>query len=276
MTPSAAAPPGGVVPRMGFGTWLRTGDEALACIASAAEAGYRAFDTAERYGNEVEVGRGIAATGLARDEVFVTSKVWWDHLAPQAMRDAIRGSLDRLGMDRLDLYLIHWPSPGGEVAVESYIETLLQLQDEGLATHVGISNHTLALIGRARDAAAGRPLATNQVELHPFLQNRRIAAACHAASIPLTAYLPLARGRVAQDPELAAIAAELGATPAQVSLAFLMAEGHAVIPSSSKPARIVENFGATRLALSPAQIDRLRGLDRGARFTDPGFAPAWD
>ncbi|MEI4484991.1 aldo/keto reductase [Frigidibacter sp. MR17.14] len=266
----------GVVPQMGFGTWQRNGDAAVDCVQAALGAGYRAIDTAERYGNEAEVGRGIAGSGLPRDEVFVTSKVWWDHLAPGAMRDAIRGSLDRLGLDRLDLYLIHWPSPSGAVAVESYVETLLALQDEGLTRHVGLSNHTVALLGQAVAAAGGRPFAAHQVEVHPFLQNRAVAAASAAAGIALTAYLPLARGAVAQDPVLAEIAAAQGATPAQVALAFLMAEGHAVIPSSSKPERVVENFGALRLALSGDEIARIRGLERAERYTRVDFAPAWD
>lgn len=266
----------GVMPQMGFGTWKRNGDEAVDCVHAALEAGYRAIDTAERYGNEADLGRALATAAVPRDEIFVTSKVWWDHLEPDAMRAAIEGSLSRLGLDRLDLYLIHWPSPGGAVAVESYIESILKLQDEGLTTHVGISNHTVALLDRVKAAAGGRPIATNQVEIHPFLQNRKVVAANHAAGIPLTAYLPLARGTVAEDPEITAIARELEATPGQVSLAFLMAEGHAVIPSSSRRERIVENWGATKLKLSAEQMDRIRALDRGQRMTLVDFAPDWD
>lgn len=265
-----------VLPQFGFGTWQRTGDEAVTCIHKALETGYRAIDTAERYGNEADVGRALATSGVPRGDIFVTSKVWWDHFQAQDMRDAIRRSLDALRLDALDLYLIHWPSPGGEVAVEDYMERIFALQAEGLTTHVGICNHPVALLDRVVKTAAGRPIATHQVEVHPFLQNRRVAEASHAAGIPLTAYLPLARGAVADDPVLMRIAAEHGATSAQVALAFLLAEGHAVIPSSSKPARIVENFGATKVRLTADDMAAIRALERGERFTKVAFAPDWD
>ncbi len=245
-------------------------------MAAALQAGYRHIDTAEMYGNEEEVGSAIAESGVPRAETFVTTKVWHEHLGPGEVRRAAEGSLGRLGLDHVDLLLIHWPSPDGRVRVEDYATELAEVADAGLARQIGLSNHPIALVDRAAAAVGQGWLATNQVEVHPYLQNGRLAKHCKAMGMPLTAYLPLAKGRVAGDPVLARIGAAHGTTAALATLAFLLAEGHIVIPSSSKPARIAENFAARDIVLTEGEIAEIRGLDRGERFTDVGFAPDWD
>ncbi len=266
----------GPMPQIGFGTWKRNGDEAQRTVLWALEAGYRHVDTAEGYGNETEVGRAINGCDLPRDDIFLTTKVSPEHLGPGEIRPHVVASLDRLGVDRVDLLLIHWPSIGDEYEMEDYLGQLAEVNDEGLATHIGVSNFTKRHIDRALEILGERPIATNQVEIHAFMQNRPIVEHCQAKGIPLTAYSPLARGEVADDATLQQIAEAHGATPGQVALAFLMAEGHAVIPTSSKRERIAENLAASDLTLSADDMQTIRGLDRGERLVDGAWAPEWD
>jgi 2,5-diketo-D-gluconate reductase B len=264
----------GPIPQIGYGTWTQTGDAARACVSWALEAGYRHIDTAVGYGNEAEVGAALAEARLARSEVFVTTKVPPEDLGPGMVRPAVERSLEKLRTDQVDLLLIHWPSQ--TFAMEDYLAQLADVFDQGLARFVGVSNFTIPQIDQAMGLLAPRTIATNQVELHPLMQNRPIVAHCRRCDIPLTAYAPLARGAVAEVPEIVAIAKAHGATPGQVALAFLMAEDFIVIPTSSRRERIVENFGALEVRLTPAEIETMRGLDRGARIVDPAWAPRWD
>lgn len=264
------------IPKIGYGTWQRSGAEAIDCVTAALGCGYRHIDTAEMYGNEAEIGRALAASDVPRDQMFVTTKVWHDHLGKGEVRPALEGSLTRLGLDCVDLCLIHWPSPGGAVAVEDYMAELVEAQDTGLTRQIGISNHPIALVDRVVAAVGAGRIATNQVELHAYLQNRPLAEHCKARGIPMTCYVPLAKGRVADDDTMRRIGEAKGATAAQVALAFLMAEGHIVIPSSSNPARIAENYGALTVELDERDMEAMRALDRGERLVDGGFAPDWD
>jgi 2,5-diketo-D-gluconate reductase B len=266
----------GPMPQIGFGTWKRHDDEAHRCTLWALEAGYRHIDTAEGYGNEAAVGRALADSGLARAEVFVTTKVAPAHLGPGQVRPHAEASLERLGTDQVDLLLIHWPAPDDGPAMEDYLGQLAEVYDAGLTRFIGVSNFTRRHIDATIGLLGDRPITTNQVEIHPMMQNRPIVEYCQARDIPLTAYSPLARGGVAGVPELAAIAAAHGATPGQVALAFLMAEGHVVIPTSSRRERIVENLAARELRLGDDDIAAIRSLDRGARLGNPAIAPAWD
>lgn len=264
----------GPIPQIGYGTWTRSGDAARACVRAALEAGYRHIDTAVGYGNEAEVGAALAEVRLARAEVFVTTKIPPDHLGPGMVRPLVERSLEKLRTDQVDLLLVHWPSQ--TYAMEDYLAQLAEVFDQGLARYVGVSNFTTAQIDKAMALLAPRTIATNQVEIHPLMQNRAIVAHCRRCDIPLTAYAPLARGAVAKVPEIVAIAAAHGATPGQVALAFLMAEGFVVIPTSSRRERIVENFGALGVTLTAAEIATMRGLDRGRRLVSPAWAPDWD
>ena len=266
----------GPIPQIGYGTWQRDGDEARRCVLWALEAGYRHLDTAEGYGNEAFVGKALAESDVARDAIFLTTKVAPDHLGPGQVMAHAKASLDRLGTDHVDLLLVHWPAVGDRYAMEDYLGQFAEVQDAGLTRHIGVSNFTRRHIDRALEILGGRPIVTNQVEIHAFMQNRPIVEHCRAKGIPLTAYAPLARGAVAGNPGLEAIAAAHGATPAQVVLAFLLAEGHIVIPTSSNRARIAENLAAKDVALDAAEIERIRGLDAGRRLVSGASAPAWD
>ena len=266
----------GPIPQIGYGTWQRDGDEARRCVLWALEAGYRHLDTAEGYGNEAFVGKALAESDVARDAIFLTTKVAPDHLGPGQVMAHAKASLDRLGTDHVDLLLVHWPAVGDRYAMEDYLGQFAEVQDAGLTRHIGVSNFTRRHVDRALEILGGRPIVTNQVEIHAFMQNRPIVEHCRARGIPLTAYAPLARGAVAGNPVLEAIAAAHGATPAQVALAFLLAEGHIVIPTSSNRARIAENLAAKDVALDAGEIERIRGLDAGRRLVSGASAPAWD
>ncbi|MGX4642387.1 2,5-didehydrogluconate reductase DkgB [Massilia sp. SYSU DXS3249] len=264
------------MPSIGAGTFRLQGQQAIASVAHALDLGYRHIDTAQIYGNELEVGQALAASGLPRDQVFVTTKVWTEHLAGDALIPSLKESLHKLQLDSLDLALIHWPSPGGKVAVPESMAALLEARTLGLTRAIGVSNFTIPLMREAIEAVGAANIATNQVELHPWLQNRAVAAFSRAHDIRVTAYMPLAYGKVLHDPVLRAIAAQRQASPAQVALAWSLAKGHAVIPSSTQRANLAANLEAAQLVLEPADIAAIDALDRGERLVNPDFAPAWD
>jgi len=189
-----------MIPAIGLGTFRFDDAEAAEAVRSALEMGYRHIDTAEMYGNERGVGEGIRAAGVPRRDLFVTTKVWHSHLRPDDTLAAIRASLERLGQDYVDLALIHWPSPGGEVPVGETLGALAEARELGLITDFGVSNFTPPLLAEALDTPAGAGIATNQVEVHPWLANRELVDCCQQQSIPVTAYMPLAKARVVEDP----------------------------------------------------------------------------
>lgn len=264
------------IPQIGLGTFRLTGAQAIDSVRTGLELGYRHIDTAQIYGNEEEVGSALRQSGIAREQVFVTTKVWTEHLAGDRVIPSLKESLRRLGIERLDLALIHWPSPGAAVSVAESMAALLEAREQGLTRAIGVSNFTVQLLEQAIDAVGAANIATNQVELHPFLQNRSVAAFAQAAGIHVTAYMPLAYGKVMADPVIGAIAARLNATPAQVALAWLMAKGYAVIPSSTRRANLASNLAAAVLRLAPEDSAAIDALERGERLVNPDFAPHWD
>jgi 2,5-diketo-D-gluconate reductase B len=264
------------MPRIGFGTWKRAGEGGYREVLTALEVGYRHIDTAEAYDNEEEVGKALAASGLAREAVFITSKVAPEHLGPGRIASHLRASLDKLGLDQLDLYLVHWPSLQDRYDVADYVRQMMALQDQGLCRHIGVSNFTKRHLAQALEVLGSRPLATHQVEVHPLFQNRLMRDHCRGLGLPLTAYSPLARGAVNDSAVLQTIAKRTGATPGQVALAFLLAEGHSVIPTSSNRQRMAENLAAGALQLSDADMAAIRALDEGRRLVNGSWAPAWD
>ncbi len=264
------------IPKMGYGTWQREGVACFRGVIDALDVGYRHIDTAEAYNNEDFIGTALAESGLQRDEVWVTTKVAPEHFGPGQVRGHVEASLEKLRLDRVDLLLLHYPAINDEYAMEDYIAQFVEVREAGLTRHLGVSNFTIRHIDRALELLGDVPILTNQVELHPFLANRPIVEHCRARGIPLTAYSPLARGRVTRDPVLAEIAGAHGASAAQVALAWLMAEGHAVLPSSVSRAHIAEDFAAQELALTDAELERIRGLDRGERLIDGPWCPEWD
>lgn len=265
-----------VPPAMGLGTWGRTGAEGLAAIECAVALGYRHLDTAQTYDTEGNVGEAMRRSGFPRTEFFVTTKVADTNLSRRDFLPSVRRSLDAIGVERVDLTLIHWPSYRDEVPFEEYLDGLAEARALGLTEHIGVSNFTCALVERAVVWLGAGQLATNQVELHPFLQNRRIRAACGALGLTVTAYLPLARGQAAEHPTIRAIGRTHGAPASAVVLAWLMARGVAVIPASSRRDHLAANLRARSVTLTAADLAAIDALDRGERFINPAKSPAWD
>lgn len=270
----AAPGAGAAIPRIGLGTWSLTGAAGIEAILAALEIGYRHLDTAQSYGTETTVGKAIERSGLKRDEVFVTTKVTPENFS--RFLPSLRESLDTLRLDRVDLTLIHWPAPRDRVPVSAYIGELIRAREAGLTRFVGVSNFTIRQIEAARAVLGEGVIATNQVECHVYLQNRILAAHCARAGIPITAYLPLAGGRTANDPVLRRISKKHSAEPTQIALAFLLGRGCIVIPKSADPARLRSNFLARDLTLDPVDMKSIEALDRGERQIDPEWGPKWD
>lgn len=266
----------GPMPQLGYGTWQRRDQECLTCVTAALETGYRHIDTAQGYDNEAEVGRAIADSGLSRQDIFITTKVKPENFGAGMMMPSVHESLEKLRVDQVDLLLLHWPSPHDEYPVETYVGQLAEVYDAGLAAHIGVSNFTRRYLDAALDLLGDRPVTTNQCEIHVYLQNRSIVDYSASRGIPMTAYCPMARGRIKGDPVLEEIATAHGASVGQIALAFLLHEGHVAIPSSSSPARIAENFAALDISLTPDEMTRLRGLDRGERLVNGAWVPVWD
>lgn len=266
----------GDIPQIGYGTWNRAGQAAYEGVRCALDIGYRHIDTAEGYDNEEFVGAAIAGSGIQRDEVFLTTKVSPESFGPGQIMGHVRASLDKLRVDQVDLLLLHYPSIRDEYEIEDYMAQLAEVYDTGLTARIGVSNFTKRYIDRALELLGDRPIVTNQVEIHPLMQNGPIVEYCRALSVPLTAYSPLGRGSVNKHAGLIHIAKAHETTPAQIALAFLMAEGFIVIPSSGSRERIAENFAAKDIALSGEEIAAIRGFDAGKRLVDGPWCPIWD
>ncbi|GGM35801.1 aldo/keto reductase [Microbacterium saperdae] len=251
------------MPQLGFGVFQVPDDETTDAVSSALEAGYRSIDTAAIYGNEVGVGRAIAQSGLPRDELFVTSKVWVDDHGYDAALRAYDQSLVRLGLDRLDLFLIHWPTPARDTYAETW-RALERLYSDGRVGAIGVSNfepeHLARIIGDT-----GIVPAVNQVELHPALQNRAVVAANESRGILTEAWSPLAQGAVLGEAAIVAIAERHGKTPAQVVLRWHLQQGRVVIPKSVTPARIAANLDVFDFVLSPEELAAIDLLERDGR-----------
>ncbi|MBV7428681.1 2,5-didehydrogluconate reductase DkgB [Acidovorax sp. sif1233] len=265
------------LPAFGLGTFRLQGQVVIDSVRNALDLGYRAIDTAQIYGNEAEVGQAIADSGVPRGELFITTKVWTEHLAGDRLVQSLKDSLARLRTDQVDLTLIHWPSPGGAVPVAEFMGALAEAQARGLTRLIGVSNFNTALLREAIAAVGADRIATHQIELHPYLQNRAVADFARSQGIHTTSYMTLAYGKVLGDPVLADIARAHGATTAQVALAWAMQLGYAVIPSSTRRDNLASNLKARPLRLTGEDMARIAALDRGERLVNPeGLAPAWD
>lgn len=260
------------VPRIGLGTWELEGETAYESVRAALDVGYRHIDTAQIYRNEEEVGRAIADSGLDRDQLFVTTKVWFTKASPPDVERSTAASLRRLGLDHVDLLLIHWPT---DVApIEATVEALADQADRQRTRLIGVSNYTADQVRRA--AAAG-PVATNQVEHHVLLDQTAVLAAVREVGAFLTAYSPLASGALFGDEDVEAIASDRGVSVAQVGLAWLLRQDDvAVVPRSSSRDHIADNLAAADLELSDDEVAALDALPKDRRQVDPPFAPAWD
>ena len=263
------------VPALGLGTWQLSGGACIEAVSEALGLGYRHIDTAQMYGNEAEVGRALRGSGVPRDEIFLTTKVAPGNLAAADVRRSTEESLRRLGLDHVDLLLIHWPS--GEAPLGETLGAMEALRDAGKTRFIGVSNFNVALIDEAIERH-GADLLCNQVEYHPFLSQRAVLAALSRRGMMLTAYAPLARGAVGRDATLAAIARRLGKSPAQIALRWLIEQdGVAAIPKAARREHLAANidiFDFSLAAEDRTAIDARRGE---RRLVDPGgWSPRWD
>lgn len=262
------------MPKLGLGTFRMQGDTCRAAVESALSIGYRHIDTAEMYANEEVIGAAIAASGVPRGELHVTTKVWHENLSSDAIRRAFDASLKKLRLDHVDLYLVHWPSKAADWG--AVFETLMTLKQEGRTRAIGVANFTTALLKVAVDEIKA-PIACNQVEYHAMLDQSKVLAYLQARSIPLVAYCPLAQGRFATDPVLADIGARHNATAAQVALKWLLdQDGVAAIPKASRRESQQANLDALKITLDDADREKIAALAKDRRCVNPGFAPAWD
>ena len=265
------------VPAFGLGTFRLKDQVVIDSVTTGLELGYRVIDTAQIYGNEAEVGQAVAQSGVPRDQLSITTEIWTDNFAADKLIPSLKESLAKLKTDYVDLTLIHWPSPQGKVAVTEFMGALLEAKKQGLTREIGVSNFTVALMKEAIAAVGAEHIATNQIELHPYLQNRTVADFARQHGIKITSYMTLAYGEVLKDPVIEEIARRNDATPAQVTLAWAMQLGYAVIPSSTRRANLESNLKAVDLKLSDDDMTRIAKLDRGHRLTSPAsLAPEWD
>jgi 2,5-diketo-D-gluconate reductase B len=262
------------LPRLGLGTFRMQGDVCRAAVESALPLGYRHIDTSEMYGNEDAIGAAIASSGVARRDLHITTKVWNENLAPEAIRRAFDASLKKLRLDQVDLYLVHWPAR--DMNLPAMFETLMKLKEQGRTRAIGVANFNIALLKTVVEEIKA-PIACNQVEYHVFLDQTPLRKYLAAKSIPLVAYCPLAQGRAASDETLSAIGRKHGATAAQVALKWLLdQDGVAAIPKASRAENQNPNLGALHIGLDDEDRAAIAGLPKNKRFVNPGFAPEWD
>ena len=262
------------LPKLGLGTFRMQGDVCRAAVESALALGYRHLDTAEMYANEEPIGAAIAASKVARKDLHVTTKVWNENLAPDAIRRAFDTSLKKLRLDHVDLYLVHWPSRNMNLPV--IFETLMKLKEEGRARAIGVANFNTALLKIVVEEIKA-PIACDQVEYHVMLDQTRLRKYLAAKSIPLVAYCPLAQGRVALDAALVKIGQKHNATAAQVALKWLLdQDGVAAIPKASRAESQKANLDALKVTLDDEDRRIIASLPKDKRCVNPGFAPVWD
>jgi 2,5-diketo-D-gluconate reductase B len=265
------------IPAMGFGTFDRRGEAGIAAMGYALELGYRHLDTAQSYETEAECGEALRRSGLKRSEVFLTTKVSGPNSVAGKLLPSLEQSAANLGVDAIDLTLIHWPvTSTGRLDTRGYLTELAEAQARGLTRLIGVSNFTIADLEEAKSVLGPGVLANHQFERHPFLQNQKLVDYCQSNGISVTCYLPLARGRCSGDPVIEQIATRHGATPHQIALAYSLNQGLIVIPTSSRHERIRENFEAKDIVLSADELAAIAGRDKAERQINPAWGPAWD
>ena len=265
---------GARIPVLGFGTMTLKEDVCVQLVEAALRLGYRHLDTAQMYGNEREVGSGVRGSGLKREEVFLTTKVWFTRLAAGDFERSVDESLERLAMPWVDLLMIHWPN--AQVPLSESIASLCKTKKAGLAKHIGVANFNVAMIEEAVRLAS-EPIAVLQIETHPYLDQSKAIAAARRHGMAVVGYCPLARGKVPADPTLARIGKTHGKTPAQVALRFLEQQQIIPIPRTSKRERLAENLGSLDFKLSDAEMAEIAKLTRqDSRIVSPPQAPKWD
>lgn len=262
------------LPAIGLGTWPMTGSECTQAVRQALELGYRHIDTATAYDNEAAVGQALRESDVPREQIHLTTKVWWDRLTPKAMRQSLEDSLRALGTEQVDLFHIHWPSQDWDLARS--IETLVALRDEGKARSIGVANFPLGLLRQVVETL-GAPLSAIQVEYHVLLGQQPLLDYARRHDLLLTAYTPLARGQAAAQPVIQAIARKHGVLPSQVALKWLLdQDGVAVIPKAGSRENQLANLAASNVQLDDEDRAAIAGLPKVQRVVSPAFAPDWD
>jgi 2,5-diketo-D-gluconate reductase B len=265
---------GASIPAIGLGTRELRGRACSRLVEQALRLGYRHIDTAQVYENEREVGDGLRASGIKRDDVFVTTKVWTTHFAPNDLERSTRESLSKLHLSEVDLLLLHWPNP--RVPLQETLGALANVKKIGLTRHIGVSNFTVALIEQAV-AACPEPLVCDQVEFHPYLHQTKVKEVCARNGMAVVAYSPVAKGRIKNDETLARIGRSYGKTAAQVCLRWLVQQNVSAIPRTSRIERLSENIDIFDFTLSDQEMAQLSGMGSAkGRLTDFSFAPKWD
>lgn len=267
---------GAEIPTIGLGTWTLSGASCRELVSHAISSGYRHIDTAAMYDNEQEVGEGIRQSGVARDGLFVTTKVWWTDTAAGDLERSAEASLERLGLDHVDLLLIHWPNP--KIPLRDSIGALNAARDRGLTRHIGVSNFPAALLGEAVDLSDA-PLVANQVEYHPYLPQNAVYRACRSFGMSMVSYCPLCRGgTLFEETAIRDAAQRYGKTAAQIVLRWhVQQDGVVAIPRTSRKDRLSENIDIFDFALSDTEMTQICGLsDRQLRVCDYDFSPVWD
>lgn len=267
---------GASIPAIGLGTWTLKGEACAEMVSHALSVGYRHVDTARAYDNESAVGEGLRAAGLPRDSVFVTTKVWWTDLAPGDLERSAEESVKRLGLDAVDLLLIHWPNP--KMPLEGTIKALNAVRRAGLARHIGVSNFPSAMLQRAI-ALSEAPLVAEQAEYHPYLDQSKIQRICRDAGMAFVSYCPLYRGGpLFEEEAVKAAAARHGRTPGQIVLRWHVQQvGVVAIPRTSRKERLAENFAIFDFSLSQAEMAAISALSvKNRRLCDFDFSPEWD
>jgi 2,5-diketo-D-gluconate reductase B len=267
---------GARIPLLGLGTWDVRGRACTRIVEQALRCGYRHIDTAEMYDNEREVGEGLRAAGVKREEVFITTKVWPSHFAAGELERSAQGSLSRLRLADVDLLLLHWPNP--QIPLAETLTALCKVKGMGLTRHIGVSNFTVALIEEALRHSS-EPLVCNQIEAHAFLDQSTVMAACRKHGLAVVAYSPIARGGLKNAAVLARIGRVHGKTAAQVGLRYLVQQGIAVIPRTGRVERLAENAAIFDFELSQQEMAEIAALaSRDGRIVDYAYSgsPNWD
>lgn len=264
--------PGVQMPALGLGTYKITGSAVQPALEYALEVGYRHIDTASIYGNEREIGRVLAASGIPRSELFITTKVWYEDLSTEAFRASVLRSLSALLVSEVDLLLIHWPNPA--IPLDETLDALVEAKDMGFTRAVGVSNFPVPLFDRACERAT---ISCNQVEYHPLLSQQHLLHRCTVQGAVLSAYRPAGNGIFTQHERLSAIGAPHGKSGVQVALRWLLQqENVAALPKSASPSHQRANFDVFDFALTDAEMHAISALANGTRMVNPPFAPQWD
>lgn len=264
------------ITKIGVGVFQLEGKTCYDAIKIALEAGYRHIDTAQIYGNEKEVGQAIVDSKIPREEIFITTKIWMENLGKDKFISSLRESLEKLQTDYVDLLLIHWPLKDNSIPMEEYLGELKKAKDLGLTRNIGVSNFTLAQLKQAISILGTQEIFTNQIEIHPYLQNSALVDFCQSHGILVSAYMPLAKGEVIKDPILQTIAEKYQISTAAVALAWLLHKNIVTFPSSTSKEHSVANLEALNLQLRKEDIEQINQINKNERIVNPDFAPNWD